>query len=71
MAAIWHIDPSLAGPPLSEEQREKSRIALQRRLAATLARIGEGMEQEERRQKELLAALNWCRSNGNPHLAML
>ena len=37
------------------------------RLGATKARIGERVQHEIDERNERIAALAWCRANGNPH----
>ena len=37
------------------------------RLAATLGRIADRVDASVAQEKEKIAALAWCRANGNPH----
>ncbi len=37
------------------------------RLAATLGRIADRVDASVAEEKEKMAALAWCRANGNPH----
>lgn len=44
-------------------------LDLEARRDATIARIAERVEAEQALARERIAALDWCRANGNPHLA--
>jgi len=58
----------LAGlPKITPEQREVERRDLHARLEATKARIGASIKADKELHAERVAALAWCRANGNPH----
>jgi hypothetical protein len=59
---------------MTEPRRDYSSLGpgpytpLQTQLAETLGRIGERVDAETALRNERIAALAWCRANGNPHL---
>jgi hypothetical protein len=49
------------------EERPQWMVDLDARYAATKARIAERVAGEIAERNERIAALAWCRANGNPH----
>jgi hypothetical protein len=67
---IWQYPPEIMAKVLArlpEHVREANRIALAERHAETLGRIDARIAETVALQKERIAALEWCRANGNPH----
>ena len=69
MPAIWTYPPDVlaALSPLTPEQREEDRRKLSDRVGASLARLTRQVAANVALEKERIAALEWCRANGNPH----
>ena len=66
---VWNYSPdAFAGlTKISPEQRAKELREVSERLAKTMGRIDGRVKEEVDLQKERIAALIWCRNNGNPH----
>lgn len=72
MAVIWEYPPHIMAElqnPVPIGEREKSRRELSERHSATLRRIDNRISAALALAAEKKAALDWCRANGNPHLA--
>ena len=66
---VWSYPPELLASlrKVTPEEREADMADLHARLAETTARIKSRVAADIELRNERIAALDWCRANGNPH----